>query len=380
MDFLPSLKPSQSNLKSQKVSWLQFWLMALSTALAIVLLGLTGLQISSRPKLPSLIGIIQSKKPQRQDKLIELSYNVKNKPKFQKSRQLEGIINDIVNLAISKGLPIETLSISLIDLKSQTYAGYQDQMPRFPASVSKLFWMVTLYANFEEETLAHDAFLSDLLCKTDLCKMIQKSDNESASRILDRITDTTSGAQLSKEDYVTWVNKRSKVNTFFQKSSYDHININQKNFPIPYLKLDEPQGRDLQMRGNNRIPIRNQMTTEQASRLMYEIFTNQAVSPKASEAMQDLLTRDLRPEVYKKEQYNSVEGFLAESLPFDRIYFASKVGWTLSSRQEVAYITTNDGKVAYILSIFGDDKLYGNDWEIFPEISLMVFQEMTYKF
>jgi Beta-lactamase enzyme family len=380
MDFLPSLKPSQFNLKSQKVSWLQFWLMALSTALAIVLLGLIGLQISSRPKLPSLIGIIQSKKPQRQDKPIELSYNVKNKPEFQKSRQLEGIINDVVNLAISKGLPIETLSISLIDLKSQTYAGYQDQMPRFPASVSKLFWMVALYANFEEETPAHDVFLSDLLCKTDLCKMIQKSDNESASRVLDRITDTTSGAQLSKEDYVTWVNKRSKVNTFFQKSSYDHININQKNFPIPYLKLDEPQGRDLQMRGNNRIPIRNQMTTEQASRLMYEIFKNQAVSPKASKAMQDLLTRDLRPEVYKKEQYNSVEGFLAESLPFDQIYFASKVGWTLSSRQEVAYITTNDGKVAYILSIFGDDKLYGNDWKIFPEISLMVFQEMTHKF
>ncbi len=185
---------------------------------------------------------------------------------------------------------------------------------------------------------------------------------------------------MSQEEYVTWINKRSKVNTFFQKAGYDRININQKNFPIPYLKLDEPQGRDLQMRGDNRIPIRNQMTTEEAARLMYEIFTGQAVSPNASTSMQHLLTRDLRPEFYTQEQYNSVEGFLGESLPLDQIYFASKVGWTLASRQEVAYITTNDGKIAYILSIFGDDKLYGNDWEIFPKMSLKVFQEMAHQF
>ena len=380
MDFLPSLKPSQSNSRSQKISRLQFWLMALSTASTIALLGFIGLQISSRPKLPSLTGIIQSEKLQRQEKPIKLSYNVKKKLEFQKSRQLKKIVNDIVNLAISKGLPTETLSISLIDLKSKTYAGYQDRMPRFPASVSKLFWMVALYANFEEKILARDVVLSDPLCQTDLCKMIQKSDNESASRILDRITDTTSGSQLSQEEYVTWINKRSKVNTFFQKAGYDNININQKNFPIPYLKLDEPRGRDLQMRGDNRIPIRNQMTTEQSARLMYEIFTGQAVSPNASTSMQHLLKRDLRPEVYTQEQYNSVEGFLGESLPLDQIYFASKVGWTLASRQEVAYITTNDGKVAYILAIFCDDKLYGNDWEIFPEISLKVFLEMTHKF
>lgn len=377
MDFLPLLKQRQSYQDSQPISWLKFLVIAIGTASTIVLIGFAGIKLSSKSKLPSLAGKISGEQLQRPDKPIELSYNVKNSPELQNSQQLEAIVNELVDMAVGKGLPTETLSISLIDLKSQTYAGYQDRNLRFPASISKLFWMVELYANFEAEMLANNVMLADPLCKTDICKMIQKSDNESASRIVDKITDTTSGSELLQEDFTDWLEKRKKLNVFFQKAGYENLRIDQKNFPIPYLGLSDPKGRDLQMRGNDRQPIRNQMTTEQASRLMYEIFTNQAVSPQASKAMQDLLSRDLRPEVYKQEQYNSVEGFLGESLPFDRIYFASKVGWTLASRQEVAYIMTNDGTVAYILTIFGDDKFYGDDWEIFPEMSLRVFQSMT---
>ncbi len=377
MSFLNSLKFNQSSQNSQSVSWSHFFCIAIGTASTIVFIGFLGLQILAKPKLTSLTGRNQTEAQESQEKTISLSYNVKILPKLQTNPQLEDIVNNIVTLAASKGLPTETLSISLIDLKSQTYAGYQERIPRFPASISKLFWMVALYANFESEMLALDLIRTDALCKTDICRMMQKSDNESASRIVDKITKTTSGSQLSLDEYASWIEKRNYLNAFFQNAGYDRIDINQKNFPIPYLKLDEPQGRDLQMRGRDRKPIRNQMTTEQAARLMYEIFTGQAVSPQASTAMQNLLTRDLRPEVYKQEQYNSVEGFLGESLPRDRIYFASKVGWTLASRQEVAYITTNEGDVAYIIAIFGDDKLYGNDWDIFPEMSLKVFQEMT---
>jgi hypothetical protein len=118
------------------------------------------------------------------------------------------------------------------------------------------------------------------------------------------------------------------------------------------------------------------MTTNQAARLMYEIFTNQAVSPECSQKMQQLLLRDLRPEVWKQELYNSVEGFLGESLPYEQIYFASKVGWTSGSRQEVAFVATKDGKTRYILAVFADHPAYAEDWEIFPKLSIHVFNRM----
>jgi hypothetical protein len=51
-------------------------------------------------------------------------------------------------------------------------------------------------------------------------------------------------------------------------------------------------------------------------------------------------------------------------------------GWTTASRQEVAYISSSDGKSEYILAVIGDDKAYGNDKTIFPKISQIVAKTM----
>ncbi|MBD2771570.1 hypothetical protein [Iningainema tapete] len=56
---------------------------------------------------------------------------------------------------------------------------------------------------------------------------------------------------------------------------------------------------------------------------------------------------------------------------------ASKSSWTSGSRQEAAYISTPDGKTAYILVVFAEDRAYAYDWEIFPQISRLVFNRMT---
>nr|WP_263012369.1 class A beta-lactamase-related serine hydrolase [Laspinema sp. D3c] len=273
-------------------------------------------------------------------------------------------------------MPTSALSISLIDDKTGKVAGYQEQTLRYPASLAKLFWMVALYAQVEKKLLPEDTVFSTEQCQNNLCKMVQKSDNDAASRIVDLLTDTTSQFQNS-ENYEQWLNQRQWVNRFFQEAGYQDINISQKNFPIPYLKLDEPQGFELRMRGNPENPLRNKMSSEQVARLMYEIVNRQAVSQKASENMMQLLRRDLRPEVWQQEQYNSVQGFLSELLPISEVYVASKVGWTSTSRQEVAYIATEDGKSAYILAIFGDDPAFANDWKIFPEISLHIYRRMN---
>ena len=139
--------------------------------------------------------------------------------------------------------------------------------------------------------------------------------------------------------------------------------------------MPEPKGRDLQIRGDERSPIRNSLTTYDVTRLAYEIHSRKAVSVEKSEIMESLMVRDLRPEVWKKEEYNSIRGFLAEKLPLDT-YVASKVGWTTSSRQDVAIVRSPDGSAHYILTIFGDDKKYADDWDVFPAVSRQVFDQL----
>nr|WP_256366770.1 class A beta-lactamase-related serine hydrolase [Anabaena sp. UHCC 0187] len=214
--------------------------------------------------------------------------------------------------------------------------------------------------------------------------MILKSDNNAASRIVDMITNAQSlKNKLDKEGFTQWKKQRQSINRFFQNANYQDINISQKTFPIPDLKINEPQGTDLQIRGDNlQKPIRNKITTYHAARLMYEIATQQAVAPEYSQKMLNLLTRDLRREAWKfdppnLDEFNPVENFFGEGIANEKVQFASKAGWTTSSRQEVAYVTTPNGKTRYILAIFGDDPAYGKSRTIFPQMSKLVFDRMT---
>jgi len=310
---------------------------------------------------------------------VEFAYNVVNPPNFTESKELDKIIQGLTKLAKSKNLPVESLSITVIDIYKQTIGGYKQKTLRYPASVVKLFWIVVLEAKINQGLIQLDSNIN-----SDLEKIICKSDNDAASEIVDIITQAQSlKNKLNKEGFIQWKKQRQSINRFFQKANYQDINITQKTFPIPNLKINEPQGTDLQIRGDNpQKPIRNKITTYHAARLMYEIVSQQAVSPEYSQQMIGLLVRDLRRESWKfdppnLDEFNPVENFLGEGLANEEVKFASKAGWTTSSRQEVAYISTLDGKTRYILAIFGDDPAYGKSRTIFPEMSKLVFESMT---
>lgn len=309
----------------------------------------------------------------------ELTYNVINPPNFKESERLKSIVSELTKLARSKNLPVETLSITLIDVNKQTISGHKQETPRYPASVAKLFWMVALEAQIEQGLIQLDASID-----SDLKLMILKSDNNAASIIVDMITRAQSlQNKLDKEGFEAWKKQRESINRFFLNANYQDINISQKTFPIPDLKINRPQGTDLQIRGDNpNKPIRNKITTYHAARLMYEIANQQAVSPEYSQQMLTLLTRDLRREAWKfdppnLEEFNPVENFFGEGIADEKVQIASKAGWTTTSRQEVAYITTPDRKTRYILAIFGDDPAYGKSQTIFPQMSKLVFERMT---
>jgi Beta-lactamase enzyme family len=306
----------------------------------------------------------------------KLTYNVKTPPKLQDSQELKTIINEITGIVEAHNLPIQPLSITLINVKDRTMAGYQQDTLRFPASVVKMFWLVILYSQIEKGLWSEN----DL--QLYLSKMLGQSDNEAASHIVDLLTDTQSGGELYGEEYQNWLHKRQKLNVFFQLAGYQDLNISQKPFPIPYLKLLQPAGRELQMRQNPQNPkklIRNQISTTQASRLLYEMFEEQVVSPKASKKMLNWLKRDLDPKVWQiidSDHFNPIKAFFGESLPQD-VSLVSKAGWTSSSRQEAALITTPSGECAYILVVFGDDPAYAQNLKIFPQISRHVYERMS---
>lgn len=303
------------------------------------------------------------------------TYNIKTPPNPIYSQELQAIVNETVNIASGKELPVDKLSISLIDVSNpqqHTFAGYQNQSLRFPASVAKLFWMVAFYSALEKGiiTQKESAFTSDLE------QMIRFSNNDAASRILDKITDTKSGEKLGGTELETWLTKRRQINSFFQAAGYTNIMLSTKNYPIRYLRQEQPIGRDLQLRGDPSQPLRNQVTTDQSARLIYEIYTRQSVSSIASRKMAYLLTRDLDPKVWKEDPTNPIKGFLGESLP-PNIYFGSKVGYTSKSRSEAAFVRTLDDKAIYILVVFADDPAYAKDDGIFPEMSRYVFERLN---
>ena len=289
---------------------------------------LPGKNIQNNPGLPSIPFLPKS--PVVQSAPRAIAYNIAQAPNLKKNSNLQSVVDSAVGSFQAKGLPIDKLSISLTNLNSstcQSYASYQDRSPRFPASVSKLFWMTALYGKVNQGTLA-EGTVSDKTIR----KMIQKSDNEAASDVVDALTSTTSGEKLLGSDFSQWEMSRTSLNEFFNTAGYQAINVSQKNFPIPKLQMTEPQGRDLQMRGNEATPLRNSLTTYDVNRLVYEIHTRQAISSEMSDRMENMMVRDIRPEAWKDEQYNSIAGFLGEKLPLDT-YFASKVGWRSEERR-----------------------------------------------
>ena len=140
-------------------------------------------------------------------------YNITTAQHFPHSPKLKQIIDRAVKTVAAKGLPAQDLSISLIDMQAQTTAGYQQNQLRYPASVTKLFWMVAAYGYIEQLNLKFTTL------DTDIARMIQASDNDAASRVIDTITKAESGSHLDAVNLKAWLNKRQKINTFFRAAN-----------------------------------------------------------------------------------------------------------------------------------------------------------------
>lgn len=251
-----------------------------------------------------------------------------------------------------KKLGSNQLAVTVIDLsdaEKRRSASFRGDVPIYPASVVKLFYLAAAHEWMEKGRL-HD---SEEVRRA-MNDMIVQSYNEATHYVLDAVTGTTGGPELPAEEMKEWSEKRNAVNRYFAGIGYTKINVNQKPW------CEGPYGRERVFVGKN-FENRNALTTEATARLLTEIVERKCVSKERSDQMMELLKRDPRK---KRSEDDQATDFIARALkPGTKLW--SKAGWTSTARHDAAFVELPDGTRAVIV-VFTTG--HSNEKEIIPAL------------
>src|SRR5688500_2698988 len=219
--------------------------------------------------------------------LILFSFAQAASQQVAQQTSLQDLVNRAARTTIDRfaaqKLEDKHLSITLIDLSKPdrpVTASFRGNERIYPASVSKLFYLVAAHRWLEDRKIEQSPELTRALRD-----MIVDSSNEATQYVVDVITRTTSGYELPPREMEEWQYKRNAVNRYFTSLGYSNININQKTF------CEDAYGRERVSRGPNG-ENRNKLTTDATARLMMEIVTGKVGTPARTAMMMDLLKRD----------------------------------------------------------------------------------------
>ncbi|HEY2798668.1 MAG TPA: serine hydrolase [Thermoanaerobaculia bacterium] len=178
----------------------------------------------------------------------------------------------------------------MIDLTAATpvssfpAAAFRGDVSYYPCSVVKLCYLSYYAAQREAGRLADSPELSRAV--TD---MITVSSNDATGFVVDSITGTTSGPEITDpREWERWKAKRNVVNDWFHARGYTNLNANQKTF------CEDAYGREQAFRDGGK--NRNRMTAAEAARIFKEIVRNEVAGPALTDAMLRLLGRDITQE------------------------------------------------------------------------------------
>jgi len=251
------------------------------------------------------------------------------------------------------------LSITLIDLRDSKRSGtasFHGNLPVYPASVVKLFYLVAAHRWLEDKKIEQTPELTRALRD-----MIVDSSNEATQYVVDVLTHTTGGYELPPKEMEEWQYQRNVVNRYFSSLGYTNINVNQKTF------CEDAYGRERVSRGPKG-ENRNKLTTDAVARLMMEIVTGKAANATRTAAMMDLLKRDYSGQSSDPDdQGRGFSGIALQGRPGFRLW--SKAGWTSTTRHDVAYIETPEG-AKFVLATFTTN--HANEREIIPTVARVV--------
>jgi beta-lactamase class A len=273
-------------------------------------------------------------------------------------------VNETVNKFSAKGLKSDYIAATLIDLRDANdlkTANVRGDARIYPASVVKMFYMTALNRWLEDGKVKLTPEL-----ERGLKDMITVSSNDATQYIVDVLTETSGGKELSPDELKTFAFKRNAVNRYFQSLGYENINVNQKTY------CEDAYGREQQFRDNGK--NRNMLTTNATARLLTEIVLGKAVTPERSKQMLDLMKRDFTGK--SNDPDDQAHGFTAIALNDLKITEAklwSKAGWTSETRHDAAYVETPDG-LKFVLIVFTEN--VANERDIIPNVARSVLQNL----
>jgi len=251
-------------------------------------------------------------------------------------------------------LKADDLAITVVDLSHPgivSRGDYHGDVPFYPASVIKLFFLADVFATHKEKVPDVDRALKE---------MIRISDNDATAYIVDILAGTTPGPSLEGRALHKFIERRRDINRRFERLGYtDNVSAMMKPWSFG------PYGRDLQVLGENKVN-RNKLTANATASILLWIVRQHA--PGAPEMM-TLLARPLAP---LREDENQVKEFIGEALP-EGSHLWSKAGWTSEVRHDAAYFELPNGR-KMILVIF--TRGTADDVTLIPAITKHVLEEL----
>ncbi len=285
-----------------------------------------------------------------------------------RASSLQDLVNEAAHTALTKfadkKLTESQLSITLIDLRDLQHpamASFRGNERVYPASVVKLFYLVAVHRWLEDKKIQETDEL-----KRAVRDMIVVSSNEATQYVVDVLTHTTGGYELSPKEMEEWQNQRNVVNRYYSSLGFTNINVNQKTF------CEDAYGREKVSRGPNG-ENRNKLTTDATARLLSEIVTGRAVNATRSAQMMELLKRDVSgTSTDNDDQGHGFTGIALQGMSGAKLW--SKAGWTSTTRHDAAYIELPNG-AKFVLVIFTVD--HANEREIIPTVARVVIDWMS---
>src|SRR5438093_1026929 len=161
---------------------------------------------------------------------------------FKSAPQLQEIVDHAARETLAKfaakKLETNQFAITLVDLRDADqplWGSVRGGEQIYPASVIKLFYLVAAHRWMEDGKLKETEEL-----RRAMRDMIVDSLNEATGYIVDLLTDTTSGPELSPTELEERYLKRNAVNRYFGSLGYTNINVNRKPW------CEGPYGREMQ--------------------------------------------------------------------------------------------------------------------------------------
>lgn len=282
------------------------------------------------------------------------------------SPEIQAIVDHAVQAALKefadKNLHSNDFAVTLIDLKNPQrleQGEFRGTQKIYPASVIKLFYLVAAH-----RWLADGKIKDTEEFRRASRDMIVDSYNEATGYIVDLLTDTTSGPELSPADLDNWFQKRNAVNRYYTSLGYTDINANRKPW------CEGPYGREMQSIKTHTSAARNWLTTDSTARLLTDVVLHSAVSDKACGQMLELLKRD--PFDKSPSANGQAKGFTGMALPPGSKLW-SKAGWTSEARHDAAYVELPTGQ-RFVLVTFTTG--HANTHGIIPAIARQVISEL----